>query len=42
MRTDAIAPLAWVLTTVAGWAVLVVLLALFGLGGRIAPRAADP
>ncbi len=42
MRTDAIAPRTWVLATVAGWAVLVWLLALFGLGGRIAPRAADP
>lgn len=42
MRADAIAPRTWLLAAVAGWAVLVWLLALFGLGGRIAPRAADP
>lgn len=42
MRTDAIAPRTWLLAAVAGWAVLVWLLALFGLGGRIAPRATDP
>lgn len=42
MRADAIAPRTWMLAAVAGWAVLVWLLALLGLGGRIAPRAADP
>lgn len=42
MRADAIAPRTWLLVAVAGWALLVWLLALFGLGGRIAPLPADP
>ncbi|MBD9479397.1 general secretion pathway protein GspN [Pseudoxanthomonas sp. PXM02] len=32
----------WLLAVVAGWAVLVALLALFGLGSRITPLPADP
>lgn len=42
MRADAMAPRTWLLAAVAGWAVLVWLLALFGLGGRIAPLPVDP
>ncbi len=42
MRTDLIGPRTWLLASVAGWAVLVWLLALFGLGGQIRPLPADP
>jgi general secretion pathway protein N len=42
MRADAWTPRTWVLAAVAGWAVLVALLAVFGLGGRITPLPADP
>lgn len=42
MRADAWTPRTWVLLAVAGWAVLVALLAVFGLGGRITPLPADP
>ncbi|MFT3763161.1 MAG: general secretion pathway protein GspN [Pseudoxanthomonas sp.] len=42
MRADALAPRTWLLATVAGWAVLVWVLGLFGLGGRIAPLPVDP
>ena len=42
MRADAWNVRTWLLAVVAGWAVLAALLALFGLGGRIAPLPADP
>lgn len=42
MRAEAIGPRTWLLAAVAGWAVLVAILALFGLGGHIAPLADDP
>jgi general secretion pathway protein N len=42
MRADAIAPRTWLLAAVAGWAVLAWVLALFGLGGRVAPLPDDP
>lgn len=42
MRVDGIAPRTWVLVTVAGWALLLWLLALLGLGDRIARLADDP
>lgn len=42
MRPDAWTPRTWVLAAVAGWAVLVALLAAFGLGARITPLPADP
>lgn len=42
MRRDGWTVRTWILATVAGWAVLVVALALFGLGGRIVPLGDDP
>ncbi|WP_368562605.1 hypothetical protein [Pseudoxanthomonas sp. UTMC 1351] len=42
MRPDAFGPRTWLLAVVAGWAVLLALLALFGLAGRITPMADDP
>ncbi|MEL1266135.1 hypothetical protein [Pseudoxanthomonas putridarboris] len=42
MRADAWTSRTWVLAAVAGWAVLVALLGMFGLGGRITPLPADP
>lgn len=42
MRADAISPRTWLLAALAGWALLVLVLALFGLGGRIEPMPADP
>lgn len=42
MRRDAWTARTWLLAAVAGWALLAALLALFGLGSRIAPLPADP
>jgi len=42
MRPEAWTARTWILATVAGWAVLVLALAVFGLGGRITPLPADP
>jgi general secretion pathway protein N len=42
MRPDAWTARTWILATVAGWSVLVLALAVFGLGGRITPLPADP
>lgn len=42
MRADAWTSRTWLLAAVAGWAVLVALLGVFGLGGRIIPLPADP
>lgn len=42
MRVDALGPRTWLLGAVAGWAVLVLLLALLGMGGHIARLADDP
>lgn len=42
MRAEDLAPRTWLLGAAAGWALLAWLLALFGLGGRVAPLAEDP
>ncbi len=42
MRPEAWTARTWILATVAGWSVLVLVLAVFGLGGRITPLPADP
>ncbi len=42
MRVDGIAPRTWVLVAIAGWALLLWLLALLGLGGNIARLDDDP
>ncbi|KRA46681.1 hypothetical protein [Pseudoxanthomonas sp. Root630] len=42
MRPEAWTARTWILATVAGWSVVVLLLAVFGLGGRITPLPADP
>lgn len=42
MRADLAAPRTWLMATVAGWAVLVLVLALSGMGGRIEPLPVDP
>jgi general secretion pathway protein N len=42
VRLEAWTARTWILAVTAGWAVLVALLALFGLGGRITPLPADP
>lgn len=42
MRVDAAGARTWLLAAVAGWAVLAWVLAVFGMGGRIAPLADDP
>ncbi|QNP41381.1 general secretion pathway protein GspN [Lysobacter solisilvae (ex Woo and Kim 2020)] len=41
MRFDSAGPRTWVLATTAAWAVLSLLLALFGMGGRITPAPED-
>lgn len=41
MRVDSASPRTWLLATMAGWAVLVWLLALFGMGGTITPLPDD-
>ena len=42
VRVDSAGPRTWLLATLAGWALLAWLLALLGMGGRIAPLADDP
>ena len=42
MRFDAASARTWLLAAVAGWAVLAWVLAVLGMGGRIAPLADDP
>ena len=42
MRRDAWTARTWILAVVAGWSLLVAVLAMFGLGGRITPLPADP
>ncbi|MEO6264730.1 MAG: hypothetical protein ABIO58_07220 [Luteimonas sp.] len=42
MRVDAAGPRTWLLATVTGWALLAWLLALAGLGGRVAALPDDP
>ena len=42
MRVDDVGARTWLLAAVAGWAVLAWLLAVFGMGGRIAPLVDDP
>lgn len=42
MRTDTLGPRTWLLAGLAGWAFLVWVLALFGLGGQIRPLPSDP
>ena len=42
MRAEDIAPRTWLLAALAGWALLAWILALAGLGGRVAPLAEDP
>src|SRR5690606_32461931 len=42
MRADAWTARTWILATVAGWSVLLLVLAMFGLGGRITPLPDDP
>ena len=42
MRTDARGPRTWLLAVIAGWALLVWVLALFGMGGQIRPLPDDP
>lgn len=42
MRTDAVGPRTWLLAALAGWALLVWVLALFGMGGQIRPLPDDP
>ena len=41
MRVDSVSSRTWMLATLAGWALLVWLLALFGMGGNITPLADD-
>ncbi len=41
MRVDSASPRTWLLATLAGWALLVWLLALFGMGGTITPLPDD-
>ncbi|MFC5570488.1 hypothetical protein ACFPN1_10495 [Lysobacter yangpyeongensis] len=41
MRFESASPRTWLLATLAVWAVLALLLALFGMGGRIAPLPED-
>lgn len=41
MRVDSASPRTWLLATLAGWALLVWLLALFGMGGNITPLPDD-
>ena len=42
MRVEGVAPRTWLLATLAGWAVLLWLLALLGMGGHIQVLADDP
>lgn len=42
MRIDSFGPRSWLLAALAGWALLVWVLALFGLGGQIRPLPDDP
>lgn len=42
MRVDTLGPRTWLLGAVAGWAVLVLLLALLGMGGHVGRLADDP
>ncbi|MEP6907387.1 MAG: hypothetical protein ABI858_05320 [Pseudoxanthomonas sp.] len=42
MRTDAFGPRTWLLVAFAGWALLIWILALFGMGGQIRPLPDDP
>ena len=42
MRAEDVAPRTWLLAALAGWALLAWVLALAGLGGRVAPLADDP
>jgi general secretion pathway protein N len=42
MRIDAFGPRTWLLATLAGWALLVWILALFGMGAQIRPLDDDP
>lgn len=42
MRIEALGPRTWLLATLAGWALLVWILALFGMGGQIRPLPDDP
>ncbi|HVK51754.1 MAG TPA: hypothetical protein VM469_08475 [Pseudoxanthomonas sp.] len=42
MRAEAFGPRTWLLFALAGWALLFALLAIFGLGGHIAPLPDDP
>ncbi len=42
MRIEALGPRAWLLATLAGWALLVWILALFGMGAQIRPLDDDP
>lgn len=42
MRLDSAGPRTWLLATIAGWALLAWLLAVLGMGGRVAPLADDP
>lgn len=42
MRADALWPRTWLLATLAGWSLVVAVLALFGLGAHIAPLKDDP
>ncbi|PPJ41755.1 MULTISPECIES: hypothetical protein [unclassified Pseudoxanthomonas] len=42
MRREAWTARTWILATVTGWSLLVLALAVFGLGGRITPLPADP
>ena len=42
MRIEALGPRTWLLATLAGWALLVWILALFGMGAQIRPLDDDP
>ncbi|MET0581208.1 MAG: hypothetical protein ABWZ08_04445 [Pseudoxanthomonas sp.] len=42
MRIDSFGPRTWLLAAIAGWTLLVWVLALFGLGGQIRPLPDDP
>ncbi|TWI05051.1 general secretion pathway protein N [Luteimonas cucumeris] len=41
MRADSVGPRTWLLAAIAGWALLLWVLAMFGMGGRIEPLSAD-